>query len=101
MENPSEANDEGTTALHNSICAGHFDIVKFLVGLGCDVNAADMDGWYIFLYLCYNFCSSALLCLNSLPSVYIYCILVITGYCGIVMHETAESGSYNYVLEWS
>jgi len=49
MENPSKANDEGITALHNSICAGHFDIVKFLVEFGCDVNAADTDGWFVWL----------------------------------------------------
>jgi len=49
MENPSEANDEGITALHNSICAGHFDVVNFLVEFGCDVNAADADGWYFIL----------------------------------------------------
>jgi len=51
MDNPSEANDEGITALHNSICAGHFDIVKFLVEFGCDINAADTDGWYVYSYL--------------------------------------------------
>jgi len=28
VANPSAANDEGITALHNAICAGHFDIVK-------------------------------------------------------------------------
>uniref|UniRef100_A0A069DXM2 Putative apoptosis stimulating of p53 n=1 Tax=Panstrongylus megistus TaxID=65343 RepID=A0A069DXM2_9HEMI len=42
---PSAANDEGITALHNAICAGHFDIVDFLVTFGCDVNAQDSDGW--------------------------------------------------------
>ncbi len=41
----SEPNDEGITALHNSVCAGHFDIVKFLVEFGCDINFADNDGW--------------------------------------------------------
>ena len=41
----SAPNDEGITALHNSVCAGHFDIVKFLVEFGCDVNYADNDGW--------------------------------------------------------
>ena len=41
----SEPNDEGITALHNSVCAGHFDIVKHLVEFGCDVNYADNDGW--------------------------------------------------------
>ncbi|XP_053687404.1 apoptosis-stimulating of p53 protein 2 [Sabethes cyaneus] len=45
VPNPSAANDEGITALHNAICAGHFEIVKFLVSFGCDVNAQDSDGW--------------------------------------------------------
>lgn len=45
VPNPSSANDEGITALHNAICAGHLDIVKFLVEFGCDVNAQDSDGW--------------------------------------------------------
>merc|ERR1712242_665982 len=43
--NPSAANDEGITALHNSVCAGHFDVVRFLVHWGVDINAADSDGW--------------------------------------------------------
>ena len=47
MTNPSAANDEGITALHNAICAGHLEIVRFLVELGCDVNAQDSDGWYV------------------------------------------------------
>ncbi|KAG1678236.1 Apoptosis-stimulating of p53 protein 1 [Nymphon striatum] len=45
VPNPSAANDEGITALHNAICAGHFEVVKFLVEYGCDVNAQDSDGW--------------------------------------------------------
>lgn len=45
VSNPSAANDEGITALHNAICAGHLEIVKFLVEFGCDVNAQDSDGW--------------------------------------------------------
>lgn len=45
VPNPSAANDEGITALHNAICAGHIEIVKFLVEFGCDVNAQDSDGW--------------------------------------------------------
>jgi apoptosis-stimulating of p53 protein 1 len=28
VTNPSAANDEGITALHNAICAGHLEIVK-------------------------------------------------------------------------
>ncbi|XP_033115983.1 apoptosis-stimulating of p53 protein 1-like isoform X3 [Anneissia japonica] len=45
VPNPSAANDEGITAVHNAICAGHFEIVNFLLDWGCDVNAADSDGW--------------------------------------------------------
>lgn len=45
VDDISEPNDEGITALHNSVCAGHFDIVKFLVEFGCDINYADNDGW--------------------------------------------------------
>ena len=39
VEDASASNDEGITALHNAICAGHIDIVEFLVRFGCDVNA--------------------------------------------------------------
>ncbi|XP_061173781.1 apoptosis-stimulating of p53 protein 1-like isoform X2 [Saccostrea echinata] len=45
VANVSEPNDEGITALHNAICAGHYDIVTFLVEFGCDVNSPDSDGW--------------------------------------------------------
>ncbi|KAJ8308554.1 hypothetical protein KUTeg_013428 [Tegillarca granosa] len=45
VENVSESNDEGITALHNAICAGHYDIVTFLVEFGCDANSPDSDGW--------------------------------------------------------
>jgi len=45
VTDPSAANDEGITALHNAICAGHLEIVQFLVLFGCDVNAQDSDGW--------------------------------------------------------
>ena len=45
VSDPSAANDEGITALHNAICAGHLEIVQFLVLFGCDVNAQDSDGW--------------------------------------------------------
>ena len=43
----SAANDEGITALHNAICAGHLDIAHYLVNCGCDVNAPDNDGWLV------------------------------------------------------
>ena len=45
MSNPSVANNEGITALHNAVCMGHFDIVQFLVEFGCDINSQDSDGW--------------------------------------------------------
>jgi apoptosis-stimulating of p53 protein 1 len=35
MPDVSRSNDEGITALHNAVCAGHFDIVQFLVGGIC------------------------------------------------------------------
>ncbi|KAF3852642.1 hypothetical protein F7725_005997 [Dissostichus mawsoni] len=34
VEDPSMPNDEGITALHNAVCAGHTEIVKFLVQFG-------------------------------------------------------------------
>nr|XP_046232665.1 apoptosis-stimulating of p53 protein 2-like isoform X2 [Scatophagus argus] len=45
VEDPSMPNDEGITALHNAVCAGHGEIVKFLVQFGVNANAADSDGW--------------------------------------------------------
>lgn len=53
MPDPSACNDEGITALHNAICAGHFNVVQFLVEQGYDVNAPDTDGWsvgFLFVY---------------------------------------------------
>jgi ankyrin repeat protein len=32
-------NDEGITALHNAICACHYEIVKFLIDNHANVNA--------------------------------------------------------------
>ena len=48
VDDPSSANDEGITALHNAVCAGHTEIVKFLVQFGVNVNAADSDGWWVW-----------------------------------------------------
>ncbi|KAL0168271.1 hypothetical protein M9458_036493, partial [Cirrhinus mrigala] len=42
---PSQANDEGITALHNAICGGHFLVVEFLVRIGANVSAPDSHGW--------------------------------------------------------
>ncbi|KAK2912986.1 relA-associated inhibitor isoform X2 [Channa argus] len=45
MNDPSQANDEGITALHNAICGGHYDVVDFLVRSGANVSAPDSHGW--------------------------------------------------------
>lgn len=45
LRDVSHSNDEGITALHNAICAGHYEIVRFLVEADADVNAQDSDGW--------------------------------------------------------
>lgn len=42
---PSQANDEGITALHNAICGGHFPVVEFLVRIGANISAPDSHGW--------------------------------------------------------
>ncbi|KAJ8280288.1 hypothetical protein GJAV_G00052780 [Gymnothorax javanicus] len=45
MSDPSQANDEGITALHNAICGMHYPIVDFLVQIGANVSAPDSHGW--------------------------------------------------------
>ncbi|PAA82886.1 hypothetical protein BOX15_Mlig001898g3 [Macrostomum lignano] len=45
LGDPSAANSEGISALHNAVCAGHARIVQYLIDSGTDVNAADQDGW--------------------------------------------------------
>ncbi|XP_059420818.1 relA-associated inhibitor-like isoform X2 [Carassius carassius] len=45
MSDPSKANDEGITALHNAICGGHLSVVEFLVRIGANVSAPDSHGW--------------------------------------------------------
>ncbi|XP_029374292.1 relA-associated inhibitor [Echeneis naucrates] len=45
MNNPSQPNDEGITALHNAICGGHYNVVDFLVRIGANVSAPDSHGW--------------------------------------------------------
>lgn len=51
MPDLSASNDEGITALHNAICAGHYEIVRFLVESLANVNAQVI-----------NFCIDASLC---------------------------------------
>ncbi|KAI1893678.1 hypothetical protein AGOR_G00126170 [Albula goreensis] len=45
MNDPSQPNDEGITALHNAICGGHYAVVDFLVRIGANVSAPDSHGW--------------------------------------------------------
>ena len=52
VPNPSAANDEGITALHNAICAGHINIVLFLVEFGCKVNN---QKWHYVNVTCANY----------------------------------------------
>ena len=43
----SKSNDDGITALHNAICAEHFNVVKYLVEeAGADVNATGITPVY-------------------------------------------------------
>ncbi|XP_061828341.1 relA-associated inhibitor isoform X1 [Nerophis lumbriciformis] len=45
MQDPSQPNDEGITALHNAICGGHYKVVDFLVRIGANVSSPDSHGW--------------------------------------------------------
>uniref|UniRef100_A0A3P9PXE6 Protein phosphatase 1, regulatory subunit 13 like n=1 Tax=Poecilia reticulata TaxID=8081 RepID=A0A3P9PXE6_POERE len=45
MSDPSQANDEGITGLHNAICGGHHEVTDFLVRIGANVSAPDSHGW--------------------------------------------------------
>lgn len=45
LNDPSQPNDEGITALHNAICGANYAIVDFLIACGADVNSPDSHGW--------------------------------------------------------
>uniref|UniRef100_A0A8C0GKR2 Protein phosphatase 1 regulatory subunit 13 like n=1 Tax=Chelonoidis abingdonii TaxID=106734 RepID=A0A8C0GKR2_CHEAB len=45
LNDPSQPNDEGITALHNAICGANHNIVDFLIAVGADVNSMDSHGW--------------------------------------------------------
>ncbi|XP_075042256.1 relA-associated inhibitor isoform X2 [Mixophyes fleayi] len=45
VNEPSQPNEEGITALHNAICGANFHIVSLLISSGANVNAADSHGW--------------------------------------------------------
>uniref|UniRef100_A0A8D0DW48 Protein phosphatase 1 regulatory subunit 13 like n=1 Tax=Salvator merianae TaxID=96440 RepID=A0A8D0DW48_SALMN len=45
LNDPSQPNDEGITALHNAICGANYNIVDFLISLGANVNSPDSHGW--------------------------------------------------------
>ncbi|KAG9348372.1 hypothetical protein JZ751_002107 [Albula glossodonta] len=52
MNDPSQPNDEGITALHNAICGGHYAVVDFLVRIGANVSAPDSHGWPSWQCMC-------------------------------------------------
>ncbi|KAL8219971.1 UNVERIFIED_CONTAM: hypothetical protein K2H54_037166 [Gekko kuhli] len=45
LNDPSQPNDEGITALHNAICGANYNIVDFLINIGANVNSPDSHGW--------------------------------------------------------
>lgn len=45
MNDPSQPNEEGITALHNAICGANYAIVDFLIAAGANVNSPDSHGW--------------------------------------------------------
>lgn len=45
MNDPSQPNEEGITALHNAICGANYPIVDFLIAAGANVNSPDSHGW--------------------------------------------------------
>ncbi|XP_069633558.1 relA-associated inhibitor isoform X2 [Haliaeetus albicilla] len=45
LNDPSQPNDEGITALHNAICGANYSIVDFLIASGANVNSPDSHGW--------------------------------------------------------
>jgi len=51
VPDPSRPNPEGITALHNAVCGNHKEVVRYLVEVACDINAADNNGWYVSLLL--------------------------------------------------
>ena len=47
VPDPSFANAEGITPLHNAVCGNHKNVVRLLVEIGCDINSPDNNGWYV------------------------------------------------------
>ncbi|XP_035753900.1 relA-associated inhibitor-like, partial [Egretta garzetta] len=45
LNDPTQPNDEGITALHNAICGANYGIVDFLITSGANVNSPDSHGW--------------------------------------------------------
>ncbi|XP_061436928.1 apoptosis-stimulating of p53 protein 1-like isoform X2 [Lethenteron reissneri] len=66
VDDPSQPNDEGITALHNAVCAGHMNIVNYLLQAGVNVNAGDSDGWTPLH--CAASCNNVLLCKTLVES---------------------------------
>ncbi|KAM8793990.1 relA-associated inhibitor [Eudromia elegans] len=45
LQDASQPNAEGITALHNAICGANYDVVDFLIASGANVNSPDSHGW--------------------------------------------------------
>lgn len=45
VPNLNASHDECVTALHNAVVAGHYEVAKYLIEAGCDINVQDSDGW--------------------------------------------------------
>ena len=39
------SHEECVTALHNATVAGHYNVAKYLIEAGCDINKQDSGGW--------------------------------------------------------
>ena len=45
VDDPSKETQDGVTALHNATYGNHFEVVQYLVDVGSDVNASDVEAW--------------------------------------------------------
>ncbi|KAL5467223.1 hypothetical protein EMCRGX_G031423 [Ephydatia muelleri] len=99
----SIANDNGITCLHNAACSGSLETVQYLVEMGCDVNAQDVDQCYLdhtpFCYLdptssCYLDLSNILL----LPRTPLHCA-VAYGHLEVIK-LLVQNGGALYLETW-
>ncbi|XP_062513241.1 uncharacterized protein LOC134189024 isoform X2 [Corticium candelabrum] len=45
VEDSSKCNEYGVTALHNAVCSERKEVVSYLIDVGCEVNASEVEGW--------------------------------------------------------